>query len=125
MSFAEAVAIAVASLRANKLRSFLTVLGIVIGVSSVITVVAITEGLDRYMAERVLKLGSNTFNVQRFPNLPTSRQQWLEMQKRRKVTTADFEAVRAACDACAEVGAMLFTRSDAKHGRTVQEDVQV
>jgi len=53
----EAINIALQSLRANKLRSLLTVLGILIGVSSVIAVVAITEGLDRYMSERVLELG--------------------------------------------------------------------
>ena len=60
MPFSEAIGIAVASLRSNKLRSFLTVLGILIGVSSVIAVVAITEGLDRYIAEKVLELGSQT-----------------------------------------------------------------
>ncbi len=58
MPFLEAIRIAVASLRSNKLRSFLTVLGILIGVSSVIAVVAITEGLDRYMSDKVLELGS-------------------------------------------------------------------
>ena len=58
MPFHEAIAIAVSSLRANKLRSFLTVLGILIGVSSVIAVVAITEGLDGYISDRVLELGT-------------------------------------------------------------------
>ena len=50
----EAVRIALHSIWANKLRSCLTVLGILIGVSSVIAVVAITEGLDRYMSDKVL-----------------------------------------------------------------------
>ena len=72
MSFAEAARIALASLRANKLRSFLTVLGILIGVSSVIAVVAITEGLDRYIAKQVLELGSNSFTVQKMPDIITS-----------------------------------------------------
>ena len=73
--------IALASLRANKLRSFLTVLGILIGVSSVIAVVAITEGLDGYIAKQVLELGSNSFSVQKMPDIITSREQWLEMQQ--------------------------------------------
>ena len=93
MPFREAIAIAVASLRSNKLRSFLTVLGILIGVSSVIAVVAITEGLDAYIAERVLELGSQSFTVQKFPDVITSREQFLEMQKRRDITMADFRAV--------------------------------
>ena len=125
MPFREAIAIAVASLRSNKLRSFLTVLGILIGVSSVIAVVAITEGLDAYIAERVLELGSQSFSVQKFPDVITSREQFLEMQKRRDITMADFRAVAEACDACDEVGAMVMTRRDAKFGRTTQESVTV
>jgi putative ABC transport system permease protein len=125
MPFSEAIGIAVASLRSNKLRSFLTVLGILIGVSSVIAVVAITEGLDSYIAEKVLELGSQSFTVQKFPDVITSREQFLEMQKRRDLTMADLQAVREGCAACAEVGGMVFTRRDAKYGRVTQESVQV
>jgi putative ABC transport system permease protein len=125
MPFREAIRIAVASLRSNKLRSFLTVLGILIGVSSVIAVVAITEGLDRYIAEKVLELGSQSFSVQKFPDIITSREQFLEMQKRRDVSMDDLQAVRDACTSCSEVGGLVFTRRDAKFGRTTQESVQV
>src|SRR5687767_9092863 len=125
MPFSEAIGIAVASLRSNKLRSFLTVLGILIGVSSVIAVVAITEGLDAYIAEKVLDLGSQSFSVQKFPDIITSRDQFLEMMKRRDLTMADLQAVRDGCDACEEVGGMVFTRRDAKFGRVTQESVQV
>jgi putative ABC transport system permease protein len=125
MPFSEAIAIAVASLRSNKLRSLLTVLGILIGVSSVIAVVAITEGLDRYIAERVLELGSQSFTVQKFPDIITSRDQWLEMQKRKDIGLPELVAVREGCNACAEVGGMLTTRRDLKFGRTTQESVQI
>src|SRR5215212_216812 len=117
MPFAEAARIALASLRANKLRSFLTVLGILIGVSSVIAIVAITQGLDRYMAEKVLELGSGTFAVQKMPDIITSREQWLEFQKRKDLTLADAEAVKEACTACREVGAFLATGRSVRHGR--------
>jgi putative ABC transport system permease protein len=125
MPFMEAVGIAVASLRANKLRSFLTVLGILIGVSSVIAVVAITTGLDRYIAEKVLELGSQSFTVQKFPDIITSREQWLEMMKRKDIGMADLAAVREGCTSCAEVGGILWTRRDAKRGSTTQERIQV
>jgi putative ABC transport system permease protein len=125
MPFHEAITIALASLRANKLRSFLTVLGIVIGVSSVITVVAIMDGLDSYMAEKVLQLGSKSFSLQKFPAIITSREQFLEAMKRRDVTLADLEAVRGSCDACAEVGGMVATSRNVKFGSTTQENVQV
>ncbi len=125
MPFSEAVRIAVASLRANKLRSFLTVLGILIGVSSVIAVVAIINGLDLYVAERVLELGTKSFTVQKFPDIITSASQWVEMQRRRDVGMADLEAVRRGCPLCSEVGAMVATTRDAKFGRTLQRDVRV
>ena len=125
MPFMEAVGIAIASLRANKLRSFLTVLGILIGVSSVIAVVAITTGLDRYIAEKVLELGSQSFTVQKFPDIITSREQWLEMMKRKDINMQDLQAVRDGCGSCAEVGGILWTRRDAKRGSTTQERIQV
>jgi putative ABC transport system permease protein len=125
MPFGEAVRIALASLRANKLRSFLTVLGILIGVSSVIAIVAIIDGLDGYIANRVLSLGSKSFTVQKMPNIITSFQMFLEMNRRKDITLQDVEAVRHACDACSEVGAQLNTMRNAKWGRTTQNDVQI
>jgi putative ABC transport system permease protein len=125
MPFSEAAGIALAALRANKLRSFLTVLGILIGVSSVVAVVAITEGLDRYMANQVLSLGSRSFSIQRMPDIITSRAVWLEMQKRKDITLADMDAVKAACEACGEVGARVGTSRTVKYGRTKQPDVEV
>jgi putative ABC transport system permease protein len=125
MPFTEAIAVAFASVRAHKLRSFLTVLGVVIGVASVVAIVAITEGLDRYMSEKVLELGTRSFYVQRMPDVIVSREQFLEMQKRKDITLLDVEAVRRACGACREVGAVVTTGTSAKWGRTTQENVQV
>lgn len=125
MPFFEAVRIALDSLRANKLRSFLTVLGILIGVSSVVAVVAITDGLDRYIAERVVQLGTKSFTIQKFPDVITSRQQFLEMQKRKDLNVADLEAVKRSCESCAEVGGMVSTSRDVKWGRTTQESARI
>jgi len=125
MPFREAVAIAVASLRANKLRSFLTVLGILIGVASVVAVVSITEGLDRYMSDKVLQLGSRAFSVQRMPDVITDHAQFLEMQKRKNLELMDVEAVRRACDRCREVGAFVSTSGTVKYGRVKQTNVQI
>jgi putative ABC transport system permease protein len=123
--FGEAVRIAFDSLRSNKLRSFLTVLGILIGVSSVVAVVAIIQGLDGYVADKVLELGSKSFTVQKMPDVITSRSQWIEMQKRKDLEMLDLEAVRRACDLCSEVGAMLATSRSVKWGRTTQANVRL
>ena len=63
--------------------------------------------------------------MQKFPDIITSREQFLEMQKRRDLTMADLQAVREGCAACSEVGGLVFTRRDAKFGRTTQQSVQV
>jgi putative ABC transport system permease protein len=125
MPFTEAIVIALSSLRANKLRSFLTVLGILIGVSSVIAVVAITDGLDRYISDKVLQLGSKSFSVQKMPDVITSRDQWREMMKRKDLNLADYEVVKKACLVCSDVGAMVIMGSNAKRGRTLQENVEI
>src|SRR5512139_2659481 len=125
MLFGEAITIALQSLRANKLRSLLTVLGILIGVSSVIAVVAITEGLDRYMSEKVLELGTKAFRLQRMPDIITSHEQWMEMMKRKRLNMDDYEAVKKACTLCSEVGAQVWTGSNVKRGRVVQKNVGI
>ena len=125
MLFGEAISIALQSLRANKLRSLLTVLGILIGVSSVIAVVAITEGLDQYMSEKVLELGTKAFRLQSRPDIINSHEMWLEMMKRKRLNMDDYEAVQKACTLCSEVGAQVWTGTNVKRGRTIQKNVGV
>jgi putative ABC transport system permease protein len=125
MLFGEAIRIALQSLRANKLRSLLTVLGILIGVSSVIAVVAITEGLDAYMSDKVLELGTKAFRLQSRPDIINSHEMWLEMMKRKRLNMDDYEAVQKACTLCSEVGAQVWTGTNVKRGRIIQKNVGV
>ncbi len=125
MLFGEAISIALQSLRANKLRSLLTVLGILIGVSSVIAVVAITEGLDAYMSDKVLELGTKAFRLQSRPDIINSHEMWLEMMKRKRLNMDDFEAVQKACTLCSEVGAQVWTGTNVQRGRVIQKNVGV
>lgn len=125
MPFREAIAMALASLRANKLRSALTILGVVIGVASVIAVVAITDGLDRYMADKVLALGTKSFTVQKFPDVITSFDQFREFMKRKDLTLYDLEFVKEACTLCSEVGGIFVSNRTVKYGSIKQDDVQI
>jgi putative ABC transport system permease protein len=123
MEFSEAVKIAVSSLWSHKLRSVLTLLGVVIGVMSVIAVVSVINGLNAYVAEKIFNLGADVFLVARGPIIPLTIDDFLETQKRKKLTTEDFEAVRELCKTCREVGAA--TRSDAaqvKYGMNYLRD---
>ena len=125
MLFGEAIRIALQSLRANKLRSLLTVLGILIGVSSVIAVVAITEGLDAYMSDKVLELETKAVRLQSRPDIINSHEMWLEMMKRKRLDIDDHVAVKKACTLCSEVGAQVWTGANVERGRIVQKNVSV
>src|SRR5215510_16076580 len=66
-TFVDYAGVAIESLRANKLRSFLTLLGIIIGIMSIISVISIIEGLDRYWKQKVSNFGPNTFVITQYP----------------------------------------------------------
>ncbi len=125
MPFHESIAIAMASVKANKLRSVLTILGVVIGIASVIAVVAITDGLDRYMADKVLALGTKSFTVQKFPDVIVGFAQFREFNKRKDLVLRDVDLIKAACTLCAEVGGIQATSRTVKYGSIKQESVQV
>ena len=90
-----------------------------------IAVVAIIDGLDRYVAEKVLELGTKAFRLQRMPDIITSHEQWMEMMKRKRLNMDDLEAVKKACTLCSEVGAQVWTGSNVKRGRTIQKNVGI
>src|SRR5262245_21458721 len=82
MNLVESILIALSSLRANRLRSLLTLLGIVIGVTTVITVVSFISGLNDYVEQRVFNLGPDVFIITRAPQVIVSFEDWLESQRR-------------------------------------------
>lgn len=125
MPFREAINIAVASVKANKLRSVLTILGVVIGIASVIAVVAITDGLDQYMADKVLALGTKSFTVQKFPDVIVSFDQFREFNKRKDLLLRDIDVIREACTLCSEVGGLLTTGRTVKYGSQRSEGVAI
>ena len=117
MNFAEAVFIALSSLRANRLRSLLTLLGIVIGVMAVIAVVSIISGLNDYVAGKIFNLGPDVMTVSRMSPVVTSLDDFIENQKRKNLYMADMEAIKAACSDCKAVGASVNMRGRLKFGR--------
>ena len=122
MTLDEAVRIATANLWAHKLRSVLTLLGVVIGVTSVIAVVSLVNGLNRYVAEKVFNLGADVFLVNRAPAIITSIDQWEESQKRKKFHFDDYEAIRDDCRRCVAVAASLNKTGQVKYGTDYLSD---
>ena len=117
MGFIEAVWIAVSSLRANRLRSLLTLLGIVIGVMAVIAVVSIISGLNDYVAGKIFNLGPDVLTVSRMSPVITSLDEFIEGQRRKNLYLSDMVAIRAACSNCRSVGASVNARARVKFGR--------
>jgi putative ABC transport system permease protein len=107
MNISEAVRIALFSLWANKLRSFLTLLGIVIGVSAVIAVVTFESGINGYVAEKIFNLGADVFIVSKMGNVVTDPEQFIEGNKRKDVTMEQFQAIAQDCTGCTIVGASV------------------
>src|SRR5215831_3694891 len=105
MNISEAIRIALLSLWANKLRSILTLLGVVIGVSAVIAVVTFVNGINGYVAEKIFNLGADVFIVSKMPNVITDADQFIEGNKRKDIDMDHYHAVAENCTACKVVGA--------------------
>jgi putative ABC transport system permease protein len=115
--YADALRIAVQSIFAHKLRAFLTLIGIIIGVASVVTVGASISGLNTYVVDKVAKiLGSNHFMIARIAaNGRLSDEDFERMNRRNKrLNWDDYEWVKAHCKSCEEVGSQAQGNIDLK-----------
>jgi len=93
ISLREPIGVALETLRAHKLRSFLMLLGIILSVSTLIIVVALISGVNRYIAERVANLGSNVFIVARFPIITEAEELVKATRRNKLITLDDYQAL--------------------------------
>ncbi|MBW2700307.1 MAG: ABC transporter permease [Deltaproteobacteria bacterium] len=100
---------ALVSLQANKLRSGLTTLGIIIGVGAVVAMLAITTGFERFVNEQFSGLGSNTFQLQKHPHMRLGGRRSHKWRERKNLTVADAKAIRVLDEAVRFVGSELWT----------------
>jgi putative ABC transport system permease protein len=123
----EALVIAVDSIWSHKLRSFLTLLGVIIGVASVVAVGAAIEGFGTYVNDRLTSVfGSNSFILARIARIDISEEEWEKLIKRNKrVYPDDLRAVEERCEGCAAISPVLRTRDDAKFGNETFYDADV
>src|SRR6185436_18454296 len=103
------------SIFAHKLRAFLTLIGIIIGVASVVTVGASISGLNTYVVDKVGKiLGSNHFMIARIASTGRLSDDEFERMNRRnkRLNWDDYEWVKEHCNECSEVGAEVGSQVD-------------
>ena len=125
MEFREAIRIALGSLWANKLRSILTLLGVVIGVASVIAVVTLVNGANQYVAAKVNRYGADVFTISQQPEVITSYAEYVKYQKRKVISLDDYRAEQQECTFCQQVGALQGTTGLVVYGKESATDVGI
>jgi putative ABC transport system permease protein len=121
----ESLRIALASLRANKLRTLLTLIGVVVGVAAVIAVVTIIKGLDQTVASTFSSQGSTVFTVSKRPSVITSREDFIRFNRRKDITEDDAEAVMRLCQLCWRTGIAANAQTTIKAGNQSSSGVRI
>jgi putative ABC transport system permease protein len=125
LQFSEAISIATSSLWTHKLRSILTLIGVVIGVAAVIAVVSLINGANQYVATKVFNLGADVFALAKQPSIVTNVDDFLEFQKRKRLSYDDYDTIRDHCKSCNGVGAAIGGRAEIRSGLNSLKDTNL
>jgi putative ABC transport system permease protein len=102
----EAFFIAIEALRVHKLRSFLTLLGVVIATTTLIVVMSVINGMNLYIADHIANLGANVFILDRFQWANTSDEEWIKEQRRNKlIRMEDYQFLKDSLQGYKAIGA--------------------
>jgi len=123
----EAFSIALASLRSSKLRSFLTLLGIILSTTTLIAVMAVIHGMDVYVAEKIADLGADGFVVTRFAFFGDwNPKKFLELQRKNPELRPDeFEFLKSKVTMVKDMGMTTDRQADIVYENQRMEDVNI
>ena len=121
----EGFGISWAAIRANKMRSGLTTLGIIIGIVTVTLMGATITGLDRAFLKSISALGADVFYVQRFNWLTRTQEDWLKQQKRRPIRIVEAEALAGQLTLAAAVAPAAVDTAPVKYKNRSASDVSI
>ena len=121
----EGFQIALENLVGARLRSFLTTLGIVIGVMTVITIVAIIQGLNTSFQAQIANLGAHTLYVSKWAWFSSGRDEWWELRNRKELGKRELEAIEQDATLAVAVAPMGMTQSDLTRGDLEAPNVQI
>ena len=108
-AFTENLAIAAASIRVHKLRAALTVLGLTMGVATLITVMTIVQGANLYVEQKVANLGTDVFQIAKTPFAVVDFTAVTRALRNKNITLEHMNAIAESCRACQYVGASVST----------------
>jgi putative ABC transport system permease protein len=120
----ETLRLALDALRAHKLRSFLTLLGVILAVTTLVAVMSVVAGLNFYVADRVANLGANVFIVDRF-GIITSYDAWIKAQKRPLITIEEYKWLRDNMRTARNVAALDDQATDIRSEKLVLESTDI
>jgi putative ABC transport system permease protein len=121
----EPALIALQTMRAHKLRSFLMLLGVILSVSTLILVVALISGVNEYFASRVANLGSNVFLVMKFPIISDTKELLTATRRNRDISWDDYESLRENLKLPKGVGAEVRRTVNIRSDQQNLEDVDL
>ncbi|HMG35249.1 MAG TPA: ABC transporter permease [Blastocatellia bacterium] len=125
MKYTESIKLALLAIAAHKLRSFLTLLGIIFGVATVIVVVSLIEGFNKYFNDKIADLGSNAFVVNKM-GIVTSIQEWIERNKKNKdIKLDDLRAIKENPTYIRDAAGMVRRRGEIKLEKQLLQDVEI
>jgi putative ABC transport system permease protein len=124
VTFSETLKLALSALRAHKLRSFLTLLGVILAVTTLVAVMSVIAGLNLYVADRIANLGANVYLVHRF-GIITSQDQWIKAQKRPLINYDDYVRLRDNMKLASAVAAEEDHNVMVQSGNLNMENVQM
>jgi putative ABC transport system permease protein len=126
--FIETLKLAIAAIWAHKLRSVLTLLGMIIGVTAVVVVVSLIQGFNTYIDEKIAGIGSKSFTVQRFSFEDFKDIDTINAAQRRnkELTLEDYEYIRSRAVLIDRIGVRAnSTRTQVKRGSDLLDEVPV
>jgi putative ABC transport system permease protein len=115
----------VSALRANKMRTSLTMLGLTMGVATLITVMTIVQGANVFVENKIANLGTNVFQIARTPFVVTDFNIVIKALKFRKIELEDMDAIAEKCRKCDLVGATASGTVRARYGDKEVQDVSL
>jgi len=125
MDRSEILANAVRALLANKLRASLAMLGIIVGISALVAIVALIEGASAYITERLVTLQPDVFQVSQLPANFLNINDFIKASKWKRIEYDDYLALREGCRECATVGAESDIMGRIKWRGVVTGSVQI
>jgi putative ABC transport system permease protein len=124
VTMVETLKLALDALRAHKLRSFLTLLGVILAVATLIAVMSVVSGMNFYVADKVANLGANVYLVDRF-GIITSDDEWVKAQKRPLITMDEFQELQGQMRTVTQIAALLNSVADVRYGGALLENVNI